>query len=448
MDPVHGIPCITGKTCIPITRELVGIPSVSREPSDMADHIARKVGGDIHEFPVRGAPFGKNVVAISEPHPGLPFILLNGHHDTVAPAGGWTTDPFEPLERNGMMYGLGASDMKAGTAINICLFLEFRNRINLIFTSSDDEESDSVGTFALLDPDHGPLSPYLHRIRGAVITEPTNERIMLGARGRYALHLTVHGKAAHGARPHLGVNAIHRAAALALRLARLPMDTHPQLGTGSVCTLSISGGTRTLSVPDRCDLLVDRHYTRPMSGEEVIHEFAGALVPHEHPVDIRLAYREVPFLKPYAWSPEEHFVRGFMEGIGAGVMGRPEAGVDADPVAGSRIGSDPGPGGRAEAGGTAGHTGDPGPPGPPVPPEVPIYGASVGDFNIFGGLMPTVVFGTTGRNHHAADESVEVASIHRVFERLSRWLCSVERTIRDPRASPGPAAPGGCPEDG
>ena len=444
MDPVE------------LTKDLIRIPSISREQyhdsvsivhsisdsiahsisNSIAHHIAPLVDGTIQEFPITNSPHGTNVIAISEPFPGEPFILLNGHHDTVAVAEGWSTDPLAPVERNGRLYGLGASDMKAGTAINIALFNEFREKLNLIFTSSDDEESDSMGSFALIgqgsgsgsvsDPKSvsvrgpvpgadsgsgitpgtlpeagsgsasGPLVPYLDRIRGALITEPSNERVMLGARGRYAFRLTVHGRAAHGARPHLGINAVDEAARIAIRLTKIPMDSHPLLGEGSLCSLAITGGTRTLSVPDLCGLVVDRHYTVPMTSDTIIAEFRNSF---EGPigvtedqntgtgdgtwddqgigrasVDIRPVDREVPFLQPYTTSPDEQFVRDFITGTGI-----------------------------------------------PLPQDF-LYGASVGDYNIFGNLLPTIVYGTIGRFHHSPDEYVEIDSIRRVHSQLSRWL--------------------------
>lgn len=385
MDPVQG------------TKELVRIPSISRERSDIAEFIANQVDGTIQEFPVKNASLGRNVFAVSEPYPGEPFLLLNGHHDTVAIAEGWTHDPFDPEELDGRLFGLGTSDMKAGTAINISLFQNFRDRLNLIFTSSDDEESDSLGSFALISQDTGPLKPYLDRIHGVVITEPSNERIMLGARGRYALHLTVHGRSAHGARPHLGVNAVDQAAAIALRLSKLPMDSHPQLGTGSVCTLSISGGTRTLSVPDHCELFVDRHYTEPMTGPEVVREFRQGIGKLEAEVEIDLVDREVPFLEPYACAAEEPFIREFVDSIG------------------SQTELEPGRQPEMEVGIGSGRTGD-------IQNDPFLYGASVGDYNIFGNILPTIVYGTVGRNHHSADEYVEIGSIRRVHSQLSNWL--------------------------
>jgi len=351
-----------------ITKRLIEIPSVAREETEIPEYIASLVDGEVKEFHCHGKRCGRNVIAISEPHPGEPFVLLNGHHDTVAPAEGWCTDPFKAVVRDDRLYGLGAKDMKSGLAVLINLFLEFRDRLNLIFTAVGDEEIDSTGSISLLNGENAPLMPYLRRITGALIAEPTDEKVMLGARGRYALQISVHGRAAHGARPRLGESAIEKAADIIDALRGMKMDTHPVLGAGSYCVLRISGGSKTLSVPDRCTLVVDRHITRRMTAEEVIKGFKEMLSKFNS-VDVRTVEREVPFLMPYVRSAEEPFIREFLD------------------------------------------SGD----------EI-IYGESVGDFNIFGGIMPTVVYGPAGEAHHSPDEFVFISSIERVHTRLRGFL--------------------------
>lgn len=378
---------------IDLLKELIRIPSVSRTQSGIEDFVADYVGGDIQELTSRGKPCGGNVVAISEPHPGKPFILLNGHHDTVAPAEGWNTDPFDaipirdPETHQVKLHGLGSHDMKAGLAIIMELFLEHRDRLNLIFTSAGDEETDSMGSFALTDREDGPLAEYLNRISGALITEPTSERIMLGARGRYALKLTIHGKACHGARPYLGISAVEKAADVIRSLRSLPLDHHPVLGSGSYCILGVEGGTRTLSVPDHCEIVVDRHITQPMTGEEVISELHGTLKDLDVNLEISLVDREVPFLKPYACHPDDPFISSFVGQITGAPSSQSEQTGSTDPSF--------------------------------------LYGESVGDYNIFGNLVPTIVYGPRGGHHHSANEYVWESSVIGVHDRLSNWLDSM-----------------------
>ncbi len=371
--------------------ELIRIPSVSREESEIFEFIASFVGGESLYYRFGEIGTGTNIIAVSKPHPGRPFILLNGHHDTVAVAEGWNTDPFEPVWKGDRLYGLGAHDMKAGLAMIMNLFCQYRDRLNLIFTAVGDEESDSMGSFALFQ-EGGALEPYLNRISGVLVTEPTFEKVMLGARGRYALKVTVHGKAAHGARPARGINAIDRASRIIAALKDLPMDSHELLGEGSYCVLKIRGGTETLSVPDSCEMIIDRHYTNTMTEEDVVREFSVHLSKHSQfqginqgddrsgavREDVQLIEREVPFLEPYHRSIDEPFIAGFFDSVG-------KSGKDV------------------------------------------VYGASVGDFNIFGSRMPTIVYGPDGGNHHSADEFVLGSSINRVYAQLEGWLDQLAR---------------------
>lgn len=357
------------RNVLELTKNLIEIPSVAREKTEIADYLATIVDGNVQEFRCKGNPCGSNVISISEPHPAQPFILLNGHHDTVAPSEGWSTDPFHAVVKGDRLYGLGAVDMKSGLAILTELFLEFRDSLNLIFTSVGDEEMDSTGTFSLFNGEDAPLRPYLKRIAGVVITEPTQEKVMLGARGRYAIRISVHGKAAHGVRPHMGESAIEKAAIIITSLRKMVMEEHPLLGRGSYCVLEIHGGTKTLSVPEKCTMIVDRHITKSMDAKTVIAEFRKALSGFQG-VDIELVEREMPYLMPYVSSSKEPFIKEFLDAVDGVVS----------------------------------------------------YGASVGDFNIFGGMMATVVYGPRGEAYHSPDEFAFISSIEKVYQRLRRFF--------------------------
>ena len=104
-------------------RALVRIRSVSAEPqraddvrasADAVASMARAAGADTVEV-LEVEDGHPAVVARWEPPRGTPTVLLYAHHDVQpAPAEGWDTDPFEPVERDGRLYGRGAADDKAG----------------------------------------------------------------------------------------------------------------------------------------------------------------------------------------------------------------------------------------------------------------------------------------------------------------------------------------------
>jgi cysteinylglycine-S-conjugate dipeptidase len=108
---------------------LVRIPSVSANPTAAADlaesaavvaALLRASGVD--EVDVLSVPGGLPAVLGRRPGPaGAPTVLLYAHHDVQPPgdAGAWTSNPFEPTERDGRLYGRGAADDKAGIALHL-----------------------------------------------------------------------------------------------------------------------------------------------------------------------------------------------------------------------------------------------------------------------------------------------------------------------------------------
>jgi acetylornithine deacetylase/succinyl-diaminopimelate desuccinylase-like protein len=108
---------------------LVRIPSVSADPA-AAPHLeasAREVaallrGAGLPQADVTVAGGSQPAVLAHRPGPpGAPTVLLYAHHDVqpVGEASGWDSDPFEPAERQGRLYGRGAADDKAGIAVHL-----------------------------------------------------------------------------------------------------------------------------------------------------------------------------------------------------------------------------------------------------------------------------------------------------------------------------------------
>src|SRR6478752_2243579 len=108
---------------------LVRIPSVSADPA-RADDVRRSAEATAELFRAEGfddvqiltAGKGAPAVVARRPAPeGAPTVLLYAHHDVQPPgdAGTWETDPFEPTERDGRLYGRGAADDKAGVVAHL-----------------------------------------------------------------------------------------------------------------------------------------------------------------------------------------------------------------------------------------------------------------------------------------------------------------------------------------
>ena len=211
------------------------------------------------------APGRPNLVARIGQARGGRTLMFNGHLDVVG-VEGMIHPPFEPVERNGLLYGRGSADMKGGiAAMCAAAHAAASDGISgeIIIAAVIDEEYESLGTRALVE--HGV------RADACVVTEPTRLSIMPAHRGFVWLDLEVAGRAAHGSRWDIGVDAIRHAGLLLAELDRidsdvLPAREHPLLGRASLHASLIQGGTGYSTYPDRCTIGIER---RTIPGETV-----------------------------------------------------------------------------------------------------------------------------------------------------------------------------------
>lgn len=249
---------------VALTRELVRIDS--RNPHLAPDAtgegaVARALAAvlerwgfavELHEV----LPGRSNVVARAGRGGGR-SLMLNGHLDVVGTSG-MTHAPFDAAERDGRLYGRGSADMKGGIAAMCAAAaraLDAGLDGEVVIAAVIDEEWESEGTRALVARGV--------RADAAIVTEPTRLAIMPAHRGFAWLTVTVRGRAAHGSRYDLGVDAIRHAGLLLAELDRLdaevlPMRTHPLLGRGSLHASLIEGGIGMSTYPDRCVLRLER----------------------------------------------------------------------------------------------------------------------------------------------------------------------------------------------
>ncbi len=164
---------------------------------------------------------------------GGPLFVFAGHTDVVPPGpeSAWTTPPFEPVIRDGRLYGRGAADMKGSLAAMVAAcrcFVErhpdHRGSIALLLTS--DEEGPALnGTVKVVER----LQGRGERIDWCLVGEPScaerlGDTIKNGRRGSLTGHLRVFGKQGHVAYPQLADNPVHRFAPALAELVELEWD--------------------------------------------------------------------------------------------------------------------------------------------------------------------------------------------------------------------------------
>ena len=249
---------------VDLLKELIAIPSTSRDESAAADciqHFLEANGCETHRH-------GCNVWTISPDYnPSLPTLLLNSHIDTVKPVAGWTRDPFTPEEdENGRLYGLGSNDAGGPLVSLIASYLYMRNRsrsYNLILLASCEEEvSGRNGIESAI--------PLLPPVSVAIVGEPTDMQPAIAEKGLMVLDGIITGKSGHAARNE-GINAIYRALPVVDTLRSLKFDREsPTLGPVKISVTQINAGTQHNVVPDRCSIVVDVRTTDAYSNIETL----------------------------------------------------------------------------------------------------------------------------------------------------------------------------------
>lgn len=265
-------------------QELIRIDSVN--PSLVAGgrgerQIAEYVGGFLDRMGLEVrlqevAPGRVNAVGRLAGSGGGRSLIVNGHLDTVGRAG-MTVDPLGGEWRDGKVFGRGSLDMKGGVAAALAALQALtaagvRLRGDVILAGVADEEYASIGTEALVKE---------YTADAAVVCEPSGLEIGVAHKGFAWISVEVQGRAAHGSRPDLGIDAIVKAAkvlsGLEVLQERLSLRRHRLLGAPSVHASLIEGGTEMSTYPDRCRIRIER---RTIPGEDraaVAGELEGLL---------------------------------------------------------------------------------------------------------------------------------------------------------------------------
>lgn len=364
--------------------DLVAINSVNPDlvpggagEGDIADFIAAWGRDEDLEVHVQAAaPKRPNVIliargrsAVSTRSGGGKSLMLNAHTDTVGVSD--MEAPFQPVIKDGRLYGRGAYDMKSGLAA--CMLAlkaaqAMRLRGDVMLSAVVDEEYGSIGAEALLaEWGRWPADAVL-------IAEPTELDISIAHRGFVWVDIKTVGVAAHGSRPQLGVDAIAKMGKILVALdahdrAMRAQPTHELLGGGSLHASLISGGEELSMIPAHCQLQVER---RTIPGEtqsgveaevtDILAEIAAA------DPDFKAQAKSTFARSPYSIDASHPLVKQLRS------------------IAQAKLGG-----------------------------EVKLVGSSWWmDSALFGDQgIPTVVLGPAGAGAHAIEEWVDLASVER-----------------------------------
>ena len=251
---------------------------------------------DTHQLDVRGLPI---TVAEVGPADAPITVLLHGHLDVVP----GLPEQFEPRLEGERLYGRGAYDMKGALASLLLATADLRSadgvRVRLgVVPDEESEEADERGGDVLVA--EGFTGDF------AITGEPTDMHVGVAAKGVVAMRLRVAGRAAHGATPWLGENAILRAIDVFRAIQSLPFASRSSelFDRPSINLGRILGGDALNKVPDTCYIDVDVRYLPEQDPESILAEVSG----------ISGAAVVSTFMRPPALvDPESPFVRALCE---------------------------------------------------------------------------------------------------------------------------------------
>ena len=371
---------------VDLTRRLIQCPSVTPEEAGalvLLEEMLTAAGfactrvdrGDVSNLFARFGP------------PGAPRTLgFNGHTDVVpvGNTGDWTVQPFGGEEKDGFLWGRGATDMKSGVAAWVAAAIDLVGEVPedgaLILAITGDEEGDAVdGTTALLDW----MAEHQERMSACIVGEPTSpnhmgEMMKIGRRGSMTAYFTARGVQGHSAYPHRAKNPVPALARLMTRLDRHELDegtAHFDASTLAVTTID-TGNPATNVIPAESRATVNIRFNDA-------HSSAGLT----------------------AWLQEE------MERVAG------ETGIEMTmrvKVSGESFLTPPGELSSLVASAVAAETG--------VTPEMSTSGGT-SDARFVKDHCPVVEFGLVGKTMHEVDERVEIDQIRqlkRIYSRIIR----------------------------
>ena len=264
-------------------RRLIAFPTVSRDSNLELIHYVRDYLRPFDagiRLTYDDAKRKANLFATVGPR-GEGGIALSGHTDVVPTEGQpWDTNPFEAVERDGKLYGRGASDMKSFIAIALALMPEFVNRgltTPLHVALSYDEEVGCIGVGRLI----GDLARAGIRPRACIVGEPTLMRPVIAHKGKRGYRCTVRGSAGHSAYAPRAVNAVEYASeaiAYLKGMARRFRDSGPydrgfDVAHTTVHAGVIHGGTALNVIPHECTFDFEFRHLPGDDPERLLREF-------------------------------------------------------------------------------------------------------------------------------------------------------------------------------
>jgi succinyl-diaminopimelate desuccinylase len=290
-----------------LTKALISRPSVTPDDAACQAIVAarlRKIG-----FGIEAMMFGEVENLWARRGEARPLLVFAGHTDVVPPGprDAWTSDPFVPDLRDGMLYGRGAADMKSSIAAMVVAVERFvarrpDHRGSIAFLLTSDEEGPSVnGTVKVIEK----LEQRGEKIDWCLVGEPSSETrlgdvVKNGRRGSLNGVLTVKGIQGHVAYPHLASNPIHAVAPALAELTRIEWDRGNEHFPPTGFQISnINGGTGAENIiPGTVEIVFNLRFSTEQTATGLQARVEEVLKRHDLDFELNWRLAGNPFLTP------------------------------------------------------------------------------------------------------------------------------------------------------
>ena len=287
--------------------ELISRPSVTPEDAGCQVLVAERLARA--GFAIEPLRYGEVDNLWASHGSGAPVLVLLGHTDVVPPGPreAWSSEPFEPVIRDGVLYGRGAADMKGSVAAFVVAAERFvadhpdhPGTLALLLTS--DEEGDAIdGVRKVADT----LRTRGQRIDWCITGEPSStarlgDLLRVGRRGSLSATLVIKGVQGHVAYPHKARNPVHQAAAALAELVARQWDAgYDSFPPTSLQVSNIHAGTGANNViPGELQVLFNLRYNPHWDAPRLEGEVAALLDRHGLEYELRWHRSGEPFHTP------------------------------------------------------------------------------------------------------------------------------------------------------
>ena len=306
--------------------ELISRPSVTPEDAGCQVLVAERLARA--GFAIEPLRYGEVDNLWASHGSGAPVLVLLGHTDVVPPGPreAWSSEPFEPVIRDGVLYGRGAADMKGSVAAFVVAAERFvadhpdhPGTLALLLTS--DEEGDAIdGVRKVADT----LRTRGQRIDWCITGEPSStarlgDLLRVGRRGSLSATLVIKGVQGHVAYPHKARNPVHQAAAALAELVARQWDAgYDSFPPTSLQVSNIHAGTGANNViPGELQVLFNLRYNPHWDAPRLEREITALLDRHGLEYELRWHRSGEPFHTP------EGRLRAVAREVLAGFSGAP-----------------------------------------------------------------------------------------------------------------------------